>query len=169
MYAVLIGSHAVAGALAFVAGLLALRRDRFLAAYRPALAATVLLLALAVGIDLPGREVGGLLIPGVLLLLGAVMVVRAERAPRVSPSRVGERSAAYVHHVGFGVVGLFDAFWIVTMQRAGLPGGALLAVGLGIAVVGHLLLARLSRSDRPVARGTASRALPAARDAPPRA
>ncbi len=64
-----------------------------------------------------GRGPAGLLVPGALIVLAGVMVARAASARRVRPSRTGDRTAAYVQRVGFGLVGLFDAFWVVALLR----------------------------------------------------
>lgn len=145
MYAVLIGLHAVAGVVAFALGLSALRRERFLDAYLVALVVMAGFLVLAVAATAAGRGPVGLLVPGTLIVLAGVMVARAASARRVRPSRTGGRRAAYVQRVGFGLVGLFDAFWVVALLRMEWPGAAVAAVGVGIAVVGHLLLVRTAR------------------------
>lgn len=141
-YLVLISLHAVAGAVAFAVGCAALTRDRVLAAYQWTLVASMAFLLLAVGVTAGGRAVGEWAVTAALLALGGVMVARALRASAVRPGGAGTRTPAYVHHVGFGLVGLFDAFWVVTLLRAGLPGWAVGAVAVAIAVGGHLLLAR---------------------------
>ncbi len=146
-YPVLIALHAVAGVVAFAAGWAALVRDRFLLVYQWALLATVGLLALAVAVTAAGRSPGNWGMTAALLLLGVVMVARALRASAVRPGRLGARTPEYVHRAGFGVVGLFDAFWVVAVLRAGLPGWAVVGVGAGIAVGGHLLLVRVARTS----------------------
>ncbi len=152
MYALLIGAHAGAWLLAFVLGVLALRRDRLLDAYVIALVAMAGLLVLAIATTATGRSVAELGISAALVVLAAVMVGRAGQARGVRPSRTGERTAAYVQRVGFGLVGLVDAFWVVALLRAEVPGVAVAAVGVGIAAAGHLLLGRVPVA-RPVAVG----------------
>lgn len=148
MYALLIGTHAVAGAVAFVVGLLALRRDRFLDPYVGLLVVMAAFLVLAIAVTAAGRDAAGLAVPGALVVLAGVMIARAVQARRVRPSRTGARTAAYVNRVGFGLVGLFDAFWVVALLRADLPGVAVAAAGVGIAVAGHLLLGRVGAGRR---------------------
>lgn len=152
MYGLLIGAHAGAGVVAFVLGLLALRRDRLLDAYVIALVVMAALLVLAIASTAAGRDVAGLAVPGALVVLAAVMIGRAGQARRVRPARTGGHSEAYVQRVGFGLIGLFDAFWVVALLRAELPGAVVGAVGVGIAVAGHLLLGRVP-VQRPVTVG----------------
>ena len=141
-YLVLITLHAAAGVVAFVAGIGALTRHRLLGAYRWTLVASMAFLLLAVLVGAAGRSLVDQAVTGALLALGAVMVARALRASAVRPGGAGSSPSAYVHHVGFGLVGLFDAFWVVALLRAGLPGWAVGVVAVAIAVGGHLLLAR---------------------------
>lgn len=145
MYVALIGLHAATGIVAFLLGLATLRRERFLDAYLVMLVAMAGFLVLAVASTLAGRGTVGLLLPGALIVLAVVMVGRAVSARRVRPSRSGGRSPAYVHRVGFGLVGLFDAFWVVALLRMGLPAVVVVAVGVAIAVVGDRLLVREAR------------------------
>ena len=151
-YLVLIALHAAAGAVAFVAGMAALTRHRLLGTYQWTLVASMAFLLLAVAVGAAGRSLVDWAVTGALLALGAVMVARALRASTVRPGGAGASTPAYVHHVGFGLVGLFDAFWVVALLRAGLPGWAVGAVAVAIAVGGHLLLARhAARATRSAA------------------
>lgn len=143
MYALLIGVHAAAGVVAFGVGLLALRRPRFLDTYLVALVVMAAFLVLAIVSTASGRDAAALAVPGALVVLAGVMIARAARARRVRPPAPGTRSAGYVHGVGFGLVGLFDAFWVVALLRAEVPGAVVAAVGVAIAMVGHLLLVRV--------------------------
>lgn len=146
LYTVLIVLHAAAGVAAFAAGIVALARERFLDAYRWSLVASIGFLVLAIAVTAAERDTASWAVSGALVGLAAVMVARALLAGGVPPGR----RAAYVYHVGFGVVGLFDAFWVVALMRAELPGWAVGAVAVGIAVAGHLLLVQIAaRSVRP--------------------
>lgn len=145
-HTVLITLHALAGLVAFATGALALARGRLLRTYRWSLAAMAGFLVLAVAAAAEGRDGGGWALSGGLIALAGVMLVRAWAA---RPEEL--RTAAGVHHVGFGLVGLFDAFWVVTLLRAGLAPWVVVAVGVGIAVVGHLTLVWIAgRREAPV-------------------
>ncbi|WP_219419623.1 hypothetical protein [Pseudonocardia nigra] len=141
-YGILIALHAAAGVVAFAAGLAALPRKRFLSAYLWALVAMLGFLLLAVAVTAGGRDPANWAITGALVVLACVMLARAHLA-----AGRPVRTPAYVHHVGFGLVGLFDAFWVVALLRAGLPGWVVGAVAVGIAVAGHLVLRRLAAAN----------------------
>ncbi|MGH3566183.1 MAG: hypothetical protein ACRDRH_09155 [Pseudonocardia sp.] len=153
-HTVFITLHAASGIVAFVAGLAALPLGRFFATYRWSLVAMVGFLLLAIAAGWAETESGAVAVLGALLALAAVMVGRSERAARMLPAHTGGPTVAYVHHVGFGLVGLFDAFWVVTLLRVGLPGWMVVGAGVGIAVGGHLIL------TAPASRVASSRRLP---------
>jgi hypothetical protein len=132
--------HALAGVVALAAGIAALVRGRFLRLYRTALVGMAGFLVLAIAVSAGERDAASWAVSGALVGLAVVMVTRAARA------RPGGR--AHVFDVGFGVVGLVDAFWVVTLLRVGLPGWAVVAVAAGVAVAGHLLLVRIADRDR---------------------
>jgi hypothetical protein len=133
-----IALHAAAGVLAFGAGVRALAGGRYFGAYRVALIAMVVFLLLAVAVRWADLDAGTRGVFAALVALAGVMVWRSERAARLLAS--GGPGLAFVHHVGFGLIGLFDAFWVVTLLRAGLAGWAVAGVGVGIALGGHLAL-----------------------------
>lgn len=156
-HTVLISLHAAAGVLAFAAGTAALPAGRFFAVYRWSLVAMLAFLLGAIAVTAAELDAGTAVAFGALVALALAMVWRSGRAARLLPASTGGPTAGYVEHLGFGLVGLFDAFWVVTLLRAGLAGWVVAAVGVGIAVTGHLLLrhaaARLSGA------ATASRAV----------
>jgi hypothetical protein len=149
-HSVLITLHAVAGTIAFVAGCVALRRGTLFATYLWSLVAAIGFVALAV-VEEWGRIDWAARLPFLALLgLGAVMLVRAELARRIQQ----RPSPAYVGHVGFTLVALFDAFAVVTILNAGAAVWIVVAAGVAIALVGHLLVVRAENARQPGLSGT---------------
>jgi len=58
---------------------------------------------------------------------------------------------AFVGHVGLTLVGLVDAFVVVTILNAGVPGWVTAIVGVAIAVAGHRLIGRARSAEATVA------------------
>lgn len=147
--------HAVAAVLAAVAGVLALRRPRWAGSYVVLLAVSAAALAGVAATPTPGM----LLIDLALLALFVVVLVRAEQARRVaSAARAG--SPRYVAGVGFGLISLAAGFLVVTVFDLGAPVWGIVATGVIVAVVGHLVLRRrlraLEGADGPTTRADAS-------------
>lgn len=141
MYEVLIAAHAVAATAALLAACGG-RRPAWFAAYYGGLVAMLVLLVAAIAADLAGRDIAQHLISGSLIVLGGVMVWHAERARRVRRTDTGR----FVHHVGFTVVGLVDAFVVVTVFNAGVAGWLAALIGLAIALAGHVAIGRATVS-----------------------
>ena len=150
MYRVLITAHGLTATVALIAAVGA-RRARWFHVYQVSLTAMLVLLVAAVTVDLPGRELGQHLVAGGLVVLGAVMVGHAELARR---SRRVDRQR-FIDHVGFTVVGLVDAFVIVTLFNTGVPGTVAAIVGVGIAISGHLALVHARKVPLTGARSSA--------------
>ncbi len=72
--------------------------------------------------------------------LGVYMVWRADQARQSQPSGSAGPSTAYVAHVGFTIVALFDAFIVILVLDIGAPGWLVVAAGVLIAVAGHFAL-----------------------------
>lgn len=75
-----------------------------------------------------------------IVLLGLVLLWRADQGRRIRPSGSAGPSASYVAHVGFTLVALFDAFIVILVLNAGAPGWLVAAAGVLIAVAGHFVL-----------------------------
>lgn len=144
--------HACAATVAFVAGLRAMPDGRLLELHRAALAVMVLALVPALGVGWSSTEPVARAVFAGLLVLAAVMVVRAELAARVRPSTTGGPTVAYLAHVGFVLIALADGFAVVTAVRLGLPGWAVGTVAVGIVACGHVGLGAAQRrlTARPV-------------------
>ncbi len=168
LHTTLIVLHAVAGLVALVAGGAAVRDGRFFDLYLWSLAGTALFLALAVGAGWAAVDAGGRALFAAFTALAAVMVWRAVLARRIRPA--GAPSAAYVEHVGFTLVALFDAFAVIAVLDAGAPVWLVVATGVVVAVAGHFALRRAKRVLVQPSRSTptAPRA-PEAQQAPSRA
>lgn len=134
-HAVLIALHAAAGLLALGAGMFALRDGRFFTVYLSSLAATTVFLAAAVAVNWPDTAPAARGLFTAFVVLALVMVGRAELARRGAPG-----TRAYVEHVGFTLVGLFDAFVVIAVLNAGAPIWLVVAAGVLIAVAGHFVL-----------------------------
>lgn len=135
VHAILIALHAAAGVVALGAGLFALRDGRFFAVYLGALAGTAVFLAAAVTVNWSHTDATARLLFAAFTGLALVMVGRAVAARRGTPG-----TAAYVEHVGFTLVALFDAFVVIAVLDVGAPIWLVVATGVVIAVAGHFVL-----------------------------
>jgi hypothetical protein len=132
--------HATAATIALVSGVLALPAGRFLLAYRCSLALSIATLVPALLVDWTTTDTTARLVFSGLLALGAVMVLRAELAARLRPERTGGPTAHYLDHIGFTLISLTEAFVIVALIRAGVPGWLIAVAAVGLALTGHVLL-----------------------------
>jgi len=141
VHTVLIALHALAGTVAFASGVTALRRRAWFAAYYWSMVAMATSVAAAVAVAWTGLETVTRLVFAGLLGLAAVMVWRAELARRLLVSG-SYPSPAAVGHVGFTLVGLADAFVVVTVLNLGAPGLVVAAVAVLVAGTGHVAVGR---------------------------
>ena len=148
-HTVLIVLHAAAAALALLAGAAGLRTGRWFAVHRRALHVSVAALLPAVALRWADLDASTRTAYAVLLVLAGVMVLRTEQARRSRPARPGGPTSAHLDAVGFTLISLADGFAIVAAVRSGLPGAAVVAIGAGVVVAGHLALQRIKA--RPVA------------------
>lgn len=153
-HTVFIAVHAVAGVVAFVTGCVALRRGTLFGTYLWSMAAMALFLALAVAAEWGVLPAPLSVLFSAFVVLAGYMVWRAAQARRIRPTTATGPSAAYVEHIGFTLVALFDAFAVIAVLNAGAPGWLVATAGVLIAVAGHFaLLATRSRlvTDRAAA------------------
>ena len=134
--AVFIALHAGTACVALITGVFVRRRPRWFATYYWSLVLMVAFLVVGVAVDMEARQPGVLVIDATLVALAGFMVWRAEQARRLADYG----SQRWAEHVGFTVVGLVDAFVVVTLFDVGLPGWLVAVVGAAIAVVGHVLI-----------------------------
>ena len=168
LHGTLIALHAAAGLTALVAGGIALRRGRFFDVYLWALVGTTVFLAAAVGVAWAATGAGARLLFGAFTALAAVMVWRAVLARRVRPA--GTPTVAYVEHVGFTLVALFDAFVVVAVLDAGAPGWLVACAGVVVACAGHVAIrwARRTLTAQPSRSTPTAPLAPDAQQAPSR-
>lgn len=139
-----IALHAALGVVAFGAGVAALTRRRPFGFYLWSLAGMAIALVLAVAAEWEVLDAASRILFAALITLAAYMVWRGFRARATRPTPAEPPSAGYLDHVGFTLVGLADAFIVVSVFRLGVPGPAVAVIGVGIAIAGHLFLRRLS-------------------------
>lgn len=112
LHGTLVAAHASAAVLALFAGLVSLRRAGALGLFSWSVAAMEVFLVPAVAAG--WRQDAALHVPFVaLVVLGAVMVVRARLAAGLRPARGARPSGACLDHAGFVLVSLTDAFVVV--------------------------------------------------------
>ena len=133
-HTVLIALHAIAGAVALLVGCVAHRGRVLFDVYLWSLVATIGFLVAAVLEGWARSDGGTRLLFGAFAVLGAVMVAQAASARRLG------LSPAYVDRVGFTLVGLFDAFIVVTVLNLGAPVALVVGSGVGVALAGHVAL-----------------------------
>lgn len=144
MHSALITLHALAGTVAFGCGVAALRRPGWFAAYYWSMVVMATSVAAAVAVAWAELDTVTRLVFAGLLVLAAVMVSRAELARRLAV-RGNHPSPDAVGHIGFTLVGLADAFLVVTVMNLGAPGGVAVAVAVLVAGAGHVAVGRVRR------------------------
>ncbi len=139
--------HALAGLVAFGCGVRALRHPAWFESYWWSLLAMAAFVGAAVAVSWTELDTASRLIFLGLGALAGLMIWRATVARRLL--RAGDYpSPAATGHVGFTLVGLFDAFVVVGLLDLGAPGWLTVVVALVVAVAGHLLIVR-ARRTRP--------------------
>lgn len=136
-HTVFIVLHAVAATVAWLAALVALPAGRFFEVYRWAQIGAVAALVPALAVGWSGYDTVLRIAYSGLLVLAAVMLVRAHLAARMLPAATGGPTARYIDHVGFTIIALSDGFAIVAALRAGAPGWLVAVVAVGVIVAGH--------------------------------
>jgi hypothetical protein len=139
-HTIFITAHAVTGALALLAGSVALRRGTLFGTYLWSLVGMEVFLVLAIAVEWTELPAGTRLLFSALAALGVVMLWSAAQARPIRPSRTVLPSARYVERVGFTLVALFDAFIVILVLNAGAPGWLIAAAGVLVAVAGHFVL-----------------------------
>ena len=143
LHTVLIGGHAIAGIVAFVAGCLAVRRTTAFPVYLASLTAMLAFVIGAVIVAWTGLGTAPRIVFAALIALGAYMLLRAMQARAVLRGGGASDSARYLDHVGFTLVALFDGFAIVAVLTAGGPGWLAVLTGVVGILVGHAVIVRL--------------------------
>jgi len=139
-HTILITLHAVAGVVALVSGLVAVRRGRLFDVYLWSLAGMAVFLLFAVAVTWAEIDAGTRALFGAFLVLAGVMVWRAVRARRIRPTGSDAPSPRYLDHVGFTLVALFDAFVVIAVLDFGWPIWLVAGTGVAIAIAGHFAI-----------------------------
>lgn len=163
LHTVLIYGHAIGGLVAFGLGCLVLRPRKVGAVFRAyfvALWVMVLLLVAVVGIDWRELPPVSRFTYGGLTLLALYTGFRGAQARRLLQERSVHWKGAYIGHVGFTLISLFDGFVVVGALDMNAPGWLVGAVGVLGVVVGVSAVNYYKRAAR--SSGTAdTSALPA--------
>jgi hypothetical protein len=140
LHTILIAAHTASGLVAFVAGVVAIRRGRLFGVFLWSLFGTILFLVAALAVD--WKELGAVQqgVFAALAALGVYMVLRGLQARSVRPIRASRPTADYVDHVGFNLIALFDAFVAVLVLDIGFPVWLVVAVAVLVAIVSSLVL-----------------------------
>jgi len=144
LHGILIALHAIAGVIALYTGAFAIRDGRFFAVYLGSLVAMTVFLAAAVAVSWTSTDAAARVLFAAFTALALVMVARAVLARRGIP-----HTHAYVEHIGFTLVALFDAFVVITVLNSGAPIWLVVASGIAIAVGGHFVLRLAHRELAP--------------------
>ena len=169
LHTIVISIHAAAGLLGFGVGAalaarpeLAVRRRWALIGYLAFLIVLVIGLVVAVVIDWPTLVLGQRFAFGALAALGGYTLYRGIRAVRVSRQQASGWQLAFIGHIGFTLISLFDGFVIVSAIDLGAPGWAVALVavaGIALGVAGVRALERRaaraaeSRPSAPIPSG----------------
>lgn len=145
-HTILITLHAVAGVVALVSGLVAVRRGRLFDVYLWSLVGMAVFLVFAVAGTWAEIDAGTRALFGAFVVLAGVMVWRAVRARRIRPAGSAAPSPRYLDHVGFTLVALFDAFVVIAVLDLGGPIWLVAGTGVAVAVAGHFAIRWAKRS-----------------------
>lgn len=156
LHLVLIGLHAAAGVIAFVAGVVAIRGRGLFPLHLWSLVATIVLLISAVASDWNGLDPASAVLFVAFIVLGGFMVWRSVMAGRIRPANGARPSLGYVRHIGFNLVALFDAFMVILVLDLGAPIWLVVVSGVVFAVAGHYVLEAAERRLVPAV-GTGNR------------
>ncbi|PTL71237.1 hypothetical protein C1I63_18530 [Rathayibacter caricis DSM 15933] len=149
MYALSIAVHATAGVVGFALGLVMALQPRLatkravLLLYVAAMIVLVIGLAVAVVAEWSQMEDARRAVDVGLILLGLYTLLRAIQAAAAVRAAHPGWQVAFVDHVGFTLISLFDGFVIVAAINLGVPMPvvillAILGVGGGIATMNRL-------------------------------
>lgn len=155
LHTLAVAVHALAATVALAAGVVALPAGRGYGLYRAALAVAAAALPVALAAGWATTEPVLRAVFAGLVVLAAVVVVRGVRAGAHRPGPGRHPDRAWLGHVGFTLVALVDGFLVVTALRLGVTGAGLLALGAGVAAVGHLLVRGAQHREHAPARAPA--------------
>jgi hypothetical protein len=137
LHNVFIGTHAGLGVVAFIAGIIAMPRGKLINVFLWTVVGTIAFLVAALGVEWDTLDTTEQVLFAALTVLGIYMVIRAVQAVKVRPARTGGPTPAYIDHVGFNLIALFDAFVVIVVLDLGGPIWLMAAVAFVVALVGH--------------------------------
>jgi hypothetical protein len=140
MHSILIGLHAAFGGVAFVAGVVAISRARLLVVFVWSLVGTIAFMMAALVEEWGGLHDSERIVFSALALLAVYMLIRAGQAWRERLRLKSEKSWAYLDHIGFNLIALFDAFVVVLVLDLGGAVWLMVTIGVLVAAAGHFLL-----------------------------
>jgi hypothetical protein len=148
LHTLLIVGHAAAGFVGLVVGCAVLlpprsHRSRRFLTYLVSVIALVVFLVAVVVVDWGGLGDGQRVTFSLLTALGLYTAARALRAHRLLERRPAGWRAAYIDHVGFTVISLFDGFVLVGAIDLGAPLPVVVGVGAAGVIVGVLAVNRV--------------------------
>lgn len=145
-HTILIGAHAVTGGVSLLAGLVAIgRRTPLFGVYLWSMVGMAAFLVAAVAEEWATLDVAAQVLFAAFGVLAGYMVGRAEQARRLRPAAGQRPVAAYVNHVGFTLIALFDAFVVILVLNAGAPVWLIVVAGVAVGVAGHYVLVAARR------------------------
>lgn len=139
-HTIFVAAHAITATSALATGIFILLRSRLLGTYLGSLVSMEVFLVLAVAVRWSAYSGPTRAAFAGLAALGGVVLGQGLRAWPVRPLDGASPSTRYYEHVAFTLVALADAFVVVTILGAGVPGWAVAAIGVVVAVSGHFAL-----------------------------
>jgi membrane-associated HD superfamily phosphohydrolase len=152
-HGVIIALHAASATIAFFAGCLLIfmpariSNRKLFSAYEWALIAMVILLAAAIFVSWEEySSIERIVFPG-LFVLGVYMLFRAWQANRLLDSRSSSWEQAYIEHIGFTLISLFEGFIIVSGLNSGFPGWLVAVTAVTGLLAGRWLIGAARRKS----------------------
>ncbi|MFI7067135.1 hypothetical protein ACIBL3_39495 [Kribbella sp. NPDC050124] len=150
-HTVFIVAHAVSGVVAFTSGCIAISRRAWFRYYFWSLALLDVFMVLSVAVGWRDMGTPSRWVFSGLIVLGGYMMLRAVQASRTQPAGDEAPSAAYLDHLGFTLIALFEGFVIVAAIDLGAPVWLVVALAVAGVIAGHLTIRYLKTSKVPQA------------------
>jgi hypothetical protein len=129
--------------VAFVTGCVAVRRQPYFLWYFVSLALLDVFMVASVAVGWVDMGTPERVVFSGLIVLGGYMMWRAIQASRTRPTGGAAPSGAYLDHLGFTLIALFEGFVIVLAIDLGAPVWAVVAIAVAGVVAGNLSIRRL--------------------------
>ncbi|MFI6676795.1 hypothetical protein [Kribbella sp. NPDC050470] len=142
-HTVFIVLHAASGVVAFGTGCAAVRRQPLFPYYFWSLALLDIFMVISVAVGWRDMSTTSQVVFSGLIVLGGYMMWRGIQASRTRPVDGGPPSGAYLEHLGFTLIALFEGFVIVAAIDLGAPAWLVVVLAVGGVVGGHLTIRNL--------------------------